>query len=162
MTNTIEVSGEGHDVWSELDRQLETLRSRFLGSCGVVPFGAIVTSGEDREANLFRAARADVTDTGPSYKIVAEVPGIPKEKLDIRVRGAVVEIRGENAQESDTKRGEFVQRERSYSGYYRALELPEPVVAGEAKAKVENGLLELDLPKLHPSPSPEEVHVPVA
>lgn len=156
MTKAIQPRKEPTDAWSDLDRRLAELRSRFFEPFGEWPFGTT-----DEEGRLFRPARADVTDTGTGFKVVAEIPGIPKDKLDIRVRGALVEIRGEAAQETEEKHGEFLQHERRYSGYYRALELPEPVVATEAKAKVENGLLELELPKLHPSPSPEEVRVTV-
>lgn len=162
MTKAIQPKREERDIWSELDRQLDALRSQFFGAYGLRPFGPLVPVSAGDEGGFLRAARADVTDTGRSYKIVAEVPGIPKEKIDIRVRGASVEIRGESTQEGHENQGELVQHERRYSGYYRALELPEPVVGTEAKAKVEDGLLELDLPKLHPSPSPEEVKVKVA
>lgn len=162
MTKAIQAKKEEQDLWSELDRQFDAMRSRFFENLGLAPFAPFGPAVPSHDAGVFRAARADVSDTGSGYTIVAEIPGIPKEKLDIRVRGALVEIRGESTKESEEKRGEFVQHERSYAGYYRALELPEPVVGTEAKAKVENGLLELELPKLHPSPSPQEVHVKVA
>lgn len=161
MTKAIQPYDE-RDVFAELDRQLGRLRSRVFETYGLSPFGAFVSIGTPEESGVFRTARADVSDTGASYKVVAEIPGIPKEKLDIRVRGALVEIRGETSKESEEKRGTFVQQERSYAGYYRALELPEPVVGAQAKATVENGVLELDLPKLNPSPSPDEVQIKVA
>lgn len=161
MTKAIQPHEE-RDVFAELDRQLGLLRSRVFETYGLSPFGAFVSIGTPEESGVFRTARADVSDTGASYKVVAEIPGIPKEKLDIRVRGALVEIRGETSKESEEKRGTFVQQERSYAGYYRALELPEPVVGAQAKATVENGVLELDLPKLNPSPSPDEVQIKVA
>ncbi len=162
MTKAIQPQREERDVWSELDRHLDALRSSFFDTYGITPFGQLVSVSASEEGGFLRTARADVKDTGPSFKVVAEVPGIPKEKLDIRVRGTTVEIRGESSQQTEESHAEYVQHERSYSGYYRALELPEPVVGSEAKAKVENGLLELDLPKLHPSPSPEEVKVKIA
>lgn len=159
MTKAIKPTNEPTDPWTELDRHLAQLRSRFFEPFGISPFGDLPAFPSPEEGRLFRTARADVTDTGTGFKVVAEVPGIPKEKLDIRVRGNVVEIRGESSEETEEKHGEYLQHERRYSGYYRSLELPEPVVAADAKAKVENGLLELELPKLHPSPSPEEVRV---
>ncbi len=161
MTKAIQPKREEQDVWTELDRQLDAMRSRFFDAWGVTPFGPFSPVTSAGEHGVLRAARTDVTDLGSAYKVVAEIPGIPKDHLDIRIRGAVVEIRGEAAQETEEKKGEYLRHERSYSGYYRSLELPEPVVAADAKAKVENGLLELELPKLHPHPSPEEVRVKV-
>jgi len=154
----IETTG---DLSREIDRALEPLRERFFDSFGFLPFGAPYATLETPGGGFFRPARTDVTDTGKAFKIVAEVPGIPKEKLDIRVRGTSVEIRGESTKEVEEKGAEYVHRERTYSGYQRSFELPEPVVGSEAKAKVENGILELELPKQHPSPPPAEVKVPV-
>jgi len=156
MTSEIQRRESVADPWTEIDRAFDSMRRRFAESFGIVPLGTFET-----EVGL-RTPRTDVTDTGTAFKLVAEIPGIPKEKLDIRVRGTSVEIRGETATESEQKEEHFLHRERTYAGYYRAVELPEPVVASEAKAKVVNGLLELELPKQSPTPSEQEVKVAVA
>jgi HSP20 family protein len=145
------------DPWSDLDRAFQEMSERFFEPFVAGPFVPAVRA----DGATWRPARTDVTDTGAAYSIVAEVPGIPKEKLDIRVRGSTVEIRGETTEEKETEGTSYVHRERVHQGYYRALELPEPVVAAEAKAKVDHGLLELELPKQHPTPEPTEVKVPV-
>ncbi len=150
MTTEIQTQESPTDPWTDLDRVVEDLSQRFFDAFGVAP----VSPG-------FRPARTDVTDTGASYRIVAEMPGIPKDQLEVRVRGSSVEIRGEHAQAAQKDGESTVYRERTYAGYYRSLELPEPVVATDAKAKVENGVLELELPKQHPTPTPAEVKVPV-
>jgi HSP20 family protein len=162
MTTEIQKSESGTDPWSDLDRAFDELRGRASNVWGISLFGEPFAAIERSGSGLFRAARTDVTDTGASYKVVAEVPGIPKEKLDIRVKGTSLEIRGESESTKNGKDAEFVHRERTYAGYYRHLEFPEAVVAAEAKAKVENGVLELELPKEHPAPSKAEVKVPVA
>jgi HSP20 family protein len=157
MTKEIQTPNAPTDPWTDLDRALDAMRQRFVDAFGVAPFGPVA----DREPSYLRAARTDVTDTGTAYRVVAEIPGIPKEKLDVTVRGSLVEIRGEHAEAKEEQAKEYVHRERSYAGFYRSLELPEPVVAADAKAKVENGLLELELPKQHPTPSSDGVKVPV-
>lgn len=161
MTREIQKRESRSDPWADLDRAFDEMRERLFDVWDLRPFGLPFAPVEAREGGFFRAARTDVTDTGKAYRIVAEIPGIPKDRLDIRVRGTNVEIRGENVATKEEKDQHFVHRERSYSGYYRTLELPEPVVATEAKAKVENGLLELELPKQHPTPSESEVKVAV-
>jgi HSP20 family protein len=155
MTKEIQKSERPADPWTEIDRAFDAMRRGFAESLGISPFGGFGSQG-------LGSPRTDVTDTGKAYKVVAEIPGIPKEQLDIRVRGTMVEIRGESAAETEKKQEQYLHRERTYSGYYRALELPEPVVATEAKAKVTNGVLELELPKQHPTPSEKEVKISVA
>jgi HSP20 family protein len=153
MADEIQAKEQPHDTWTDIDRAFDAVRRRFAESLGIVPVDS---------AAWFRAPRTDVTDNGAAYKVVAEIPGIPKEKLDIRIRGPLVEIRGENDAENEEKRENYLHRERSYAGYYRSVELPEPVVATGAKAKVTDGLLELELPKQTPTPTEQEVKVPVA
>ncbi|HYA71426.1 MAG TPA: Hsp20/alpha crystallin family protein [Thermoplasmata archaeon] len=155
MSTEIQERESYADPWSDFDRAFDAMQRRLAESFGILPFGPFET-----EPGL-RAPRMDVTDAGTAYKVVAEIPGIPKEKLDIRVRGPVVEIRAEHEANTEEKQERFLRRERTYAGYYRALELPEPVVATEAKANVVNGLLELELPKQHPTPSEAEVKVSV-
>lgn len=156
------VARETTDPWSEIDRLFDDLRQRFYGSFGITPWSVAGLPMAEAEHARLRSACADVSDLGNAYHVTAEMPGIPKEALEVTVRGHTVEIRGEQAQEKEEKKaGELLHRERTYRGFYRSFELPEPVVAKEAKATLENGLLELDLPKEHPTPSAGEVKVPV-
>ncbi len=160
MSTEIQTPESETDAWTDFDQAFDALRQRFLTAWGVAPVDAAAPTGSSATP-VVRAARTDVQDLGASYRIVAEVPGVPKEKIDIRVRGTEVEIVGESATASESANPEYVYRERRSTAFRRSLELPEPVVAAEAKAKVENGLLELDLPKQHPTPSPAEVRVAV-
>jgi HSP20 family protein len=161
MTKEIQKPETKTETWSDFDRAFDEIRTRVFDAFGFPAFGPGPFGRFERELAGFRPARTDVSDTGTSYKIVAEVPGIPKENLDIRVRGTSVEILGEVAKESSENAADLVHRERSYAGFYRSLELPEEVVAAEAKAKVEHGLLELELPKRTPTPAAAEVKVRV-
>lgn len=163
MTAEIKKLKSPADPWSELDRVLDETRNQFYRTFGLQPFGSVFAPFEGTSTGpLFRAPRLDVADTGKAFRIVAEIPGIPKDHLDIHVRGTTVEIRGEQAKETEEKSKEYVHRERSYAGFYRSLEMPEPVVATQAKAKVENGVLELELPKVTPTPSSRDVKISVA
>lgn len=162
MTTELEKQTESTpDGWTDFDAAFDELSRHFLEPFGVSfrdgTFPALVGASTP----FARTPRTDVSDTGKSYRIVAEVPGLPKDRIDIRVRGTSVEIRGEQATETEETKKQLVHRERSFAGFYRRLELPEPVLAGEATAKVENGVLELDLPKQTPTPSNDEVKVAV-
>jgi len=111
-------------------------------------------------SGAFRSPRTDVTDMGAWYKMWVRIPGIPKEKLDLR--GPTGQIRGESGTETEPKDEQYLRRERTYFGYYWALEFPDAVIDNEATAKVVNGNLGLDLPRPNPTPSEAQVKVHVA
>jgi len=94
-------------------------------------------------------ALTDVEDRGTLYAIRTDLPGVPKEKIDVRVNGNVVTIRAESVEE----KGEptYVYRERSLRQLERTIELPEPVVAADVKAEYKDGVLSLEVPKAHPA-----------
>ena len=159
MPNTAIVELPAQSPWTDLDTVWDELRSHFFDSFGFLPFANGAAETETGLAT--RRPRTDIQDTGATYKIVAEVPGIPKDRLEIRVKGSEVEIRAENETTTESKEPPFVHRERAYRGFYRSFELPEPVVGSEAQAHLEQGVLELTLPKQTPTPSPEAVKVAV-
>ena len=141
--------------WTEIDRAFDAMRRQLFEGFGAPSFVTSPASG------YLRTARTDVEETDASYRLKVEVPGSPKENLAITIRGTEVEIRGEFSEEKETKQPDFVHRERAYGGFYRSLELPEPVVGAKATATVDNGVLTLELPKEHPEPTPAEVKVSV-
>lgn len=162
MTNELSTKASDRESATDLDRVFDELGRRFDETFGLRPWGTFWTIETPQSVPTLRAARTDVTDTGKAFKVTAEVPGLPKDALEIHVKGTSVEIRGEITQEKNGAKDEaYVHRERTHIGYYRALELPEPVLAQDAKATVVNGVLELELPKQHPTVPDTDVKVPV-
>ena len=106
-----------------------------------------------------RAARTDVQDLGHAFRVQAELPGITREQLKIRIKGAEVEIRGETASTTSEESSRFLYRERRAGGFLRSFELPEPVVGAKAQATLKDGVLTLDLPKEHPETAAVEVPI---
>jgi HSP20 family protein len=144
----------------DFDRAFDALWNRARATLGPFPFeGTFAPWSQD--GSLFRTAPTDVVDTGKAYQIKAEVPGITKDQIDIRVTGNVVEISGENKTEKNENSPGYLHQERLVTAFHRAFELPEPVVAEKAKAQVVNGVLELELPKQEPTPAPAETKVKV-
>jgi HSP20 family protein len=145
----------------DFDQVFEGLWNRANAAFGFLPFERSAFALGSTRGSPFRAAPTDVVDTGKAYQIRADVPGIAKDQIEIRVKGNFVEISGENKTEKTDESSGYLQRERVYSGFHRAFELPEPVVADKAKAQVVNGVLELELPKVTPSPESTETKVKV-
>lgn len=92
--------------------------------------------------------RIDVSETDGNYAIKAEIPGVRKEDIDVRVDGNQVTIAAEVKQDKEQKEGGRVLRSERHYGYAsRSFTLAHEVDDGKADAKYENGVLTLTLPK---------------
>lgn len=92
--------------------------------------------------------RIDVKEDDAGYSVQAELPGVPKEDIQVSIDGAVVTLRAEVQQHDEKKDGAKVLRsERYYGSVARSFQLPMEVDAAQAKARYENGVLMLALPK---------------
>ncbi len=92
-----------------------------------------------------REPLVDLFETETSYVVIAELPGVPKDKLTVNVTEDTVEIRGEGA---ELMEGKPILREREPRIFQRIIKLPKKIKPEGAKAKLENGILRVELPKL--------------
>lgn len=92
--------------------------------------------------------KIDVKEDDAAYTVHAEVPGVPKEDINVSIDGNVVSLRAEVRQHDQKKDGEKLLRsERYYGAVARSFQLPVEVDAAQARARYDNGLLVLTLPK---------------
>jgi len=89
-----------------------------------------------------------VSESDAAYTVLAEVPGVGKEDIHVSIDGSVVTLRAEVKQQDKRAEGEKVLRsERYYGAVARSFQLPVEVDAAQARAKYDNGVLTLTLPK---------------
>lgn len=101
-----------------------------------------------RNVEMEPQIRMDVKETGDSYTVKAEIPGVNKDDIHVSVEGNRVSISAEVKKEKEEKEGERVLRcERSYGMASRTFTLDSEVDQGKAQAKYADGVLELTLPK---------------
>jgi HSP20 family molecular chaperone IbpA len=108
-----------------------------------------------------RMAYSDLSDEGNRFLVRAEVPGIPRDKIDVTVTKDGIEISGETDAEREENEKNFVVRERSYSSIYKNLAFPEEVIPDKAECKVKDGVLEVIIPKKTPTPEVKKHKVEV-
>jgi HSP20 family protein len=135
-----------------MDRAFSDFENRFERSF-LRPFGGnwFVPAWNTLKLPETRRAIADLIDAGNEYRVRVEVPGIPKEKLDISVTPTEIRIEGESLENIDEKKEGFLRRERAFTKVRRELNFPEEVVAGKAEASVKDGILEVRVPKKTPT-----------
>jgi HSP20 family protein len=125
------------DIWSDFRRDFLTPRPRRFG---VRPWWKRLPI--DR-----REACTDLIETEDEYRVCAEVPGIPKDKINITVTENEIEISAKAETEKKKEEAGYILNERGYSEIYRKMFFPEEVIPEKAEATVNNGLLEIKIPK---------------
>lgn len=88
----------------------------------------------------------DVYTTPEEIVVVASLPGILPEEVDITIEGDTLTIRGELRPPLENV--EYLFQERPYGHFARSLTLNVPVDVEKAEAVFENGVLTLTLPKM--------------
>jgi HSP20 family protein len=133
------------DVFRAFDTIWEMFSQDFLRPRNLWRLKRAVHPGIQREACT------DLLDHGDEFQVFAEVPGIPKDHLDITVTSDSIEIAGK----AEITRGEenhgYVVNERGYSQIYRRLSFPEEVASDKATATLTDGLLDIRIPKRTPN-----------
>lgn len=92
--------------------------------------------------------KVDVKETDAEYSVGAEMPGVKKEDIHVQIDGNRVAIQAETKRESEQKDGERVLRsERYYGSVARSFTLASEIDESKVRAKIDNGVLSLALPK---------------
>ena len=94
-----------------------------------------------------RALALDVVETPEAYVVKAEVPGVAKDKIEVKVEDRDVTISAEFSDEKAAN-GKALWTERRYGKSSRSIRLPEAIDANAAEAKHVDGVLQLTLPKI--------------
>lgn len=79
--------------------------------------------------------------------VTAELPGFAPEAIDISVVGNTLTVSGERQPEEVGEGGSYHRRERSCGRFNRSFQLPFEVDASKVDASLENGVLNVTLPR---------------
>ncbi|MBO9651427.1 MAG: Hsp20/alpha crystallin family protein [Variovorax sp.] len=114
-------------------------------------FSPTVFEGEPAPLKM----RIDVTENEKAFNVKADIPGVKKEDISIKVDGNTVSIDAEARSEKETRGdGDKVLRsERYYGSISRTFSLGQDVDDTKVQAKYADGVLTLELPKKAPAPA---------
>ncbi len=90
---------------------------------------------------------ADVRETEEAVMIIMDLPGIEKEDVDITIQEGEIRVVAERKAGSEISDKEYHKRERIHTKFYRTIKSPIAVKAEEARARLNNGVLEVTIPK---------------
>jgi HSP20 family protein len=89
----------------------------------------------------------DLSETEKEFVVRAEVPGIPRENLDVQLEGDVLTLTGHREKNIREEKENLLWEEREAGKFYRAIRLPKPVEQGKIEALYNEGVLTIKLPK---------------
>jgi HSP20 family protein len=92
----------------------------------------------------------DITENDVEFVVRVDVPGIPKENVDVQLTGDVLTISGHREKLAEKKGETYLWQEQQVGKFSRMLRLPLPVVGAKVEAVHNDGVLTIRLPKLAP------------
>lgn len=102
---------------------------------------------EALEREAWTAPMVDIYETNDDYYLVANMPGVSKEDVKVKLEDGDLVIMGRVNYLGELRR-KFVMKEIDTSNYFRKFKLSDSVDKDKIDAKLENGRLLVYLPKV--------------
>ncbi|MDH5356357.1 MAG: Hsp20/alpha crystallin family protein [Gammaproteobacteria bacterium] len=132
-------------VWNPF-REMENMLERYNQATR----RGISTLGLDTDIGFTEwAPTVDIEENDDNFMIKADLPGVTKDDIDIRLENGVLSISGEKRVEKETGKGTKHHRtERFHGSFSRRFTLPSEIDADHVNADYKDGVLSLTVPKI--------------
>ena len=102
--------------------------------------------------------KTDIRDTDQGYELDIEMPGFKKEDIKAELKDGYLTIQAQTSSDRDEKddKGRYIRRERYSGSCQRIFFVGREVTQEDIKAKFDNGILRLTVPKKEALPKTEE------
>ena len=104
-------------------------------------------SGEEGLRTGVWMPAVDIYETKDAICVRAELPGVDKDAVNVEVKDGVLALHGERKFEKEVKEENYHRVERAYGTFHRSFSLPSSVDGERVTARMQNGVLEVTLPK---------------
>jgi len=101
-----------------------------------------------RQPSAGFSPRFEVLETSGSFELVADLPGVSEDVLEISVEGRELSVSGSRTKPELAEGDALHLRERAFGSFSRRFTLPDEVDAEAIAASLEHGVLTLKIPKL--------------
>jgi HSP20 family protein len=89
----------------------------------------------------------DIVEKDTAYEIRADLPGLEKNNIEVKVVNGNLTIKGERQEEKEEKKEDYYLRERLFGSFQRSFQIPEVVDTDKIEASFKKGVLTVTLPK---------------
>jgi HSP20 family protein len=86
-------------------------------------------------------------ENGDALVIKAELPGLSKDDIDVRIDDGKLTLSGERRSENEVAEDKYYRRERTYGKFVRSFELPADIDSDQVAAEFKDGVLKIEIPK---------------
>ena len=97
------------------------------------------------------APAINVKESDKAYTVELAAPGMKKEDFNVHINdegNLIIKMEQKQEHKDEDKNMRYLRREFSYSKFEQTLILPDDVKKEDIKARVENGVLTVELPKI--------------
>lgn len=114
-----------------------------------------MTAARTQQASVMKT---DVKELDNGYELEVDLPGIKKEDVKVKLDDGYLTITASTSDSKDEKdkKGNYIRRERFSGSYSRSFYVGDTVTENDIKAKFDNGVLMLDIPKPEALPKQEK------
>ncbi|MFC2661587.1 MAG: Hsp20/alpha crystallin family protein [Eubacterium sp.] len=105
--------------------------------------------------------KSDVKDAGDHYELTMDLPGFSKDNVKLQLKDGVLNFQAATSKNNDEKDkdGKYLRRERFQGSCSRSFYVGKDVKEEDIKAKFENGVLTVCVPKKEDKPEVEDNHL---
>lgn len=102
--------------------------------------------------------RTDIKETDAGFELAIDLPGYKKENVQAELKDGYLNISANSNRENEEKdsNGKYIRRERYYGSCSRSFYVGEQMTQEDIKAKFEDGILKVSIPKKEEKPAVEE------
>jgi HSP20 family protein len=130
------------DLARRLPREMETFLERFWND----PMATAWTPGRSDDLASWTPG-VDVLEEADAYVFHADLPGVPKENVDITFEDNILTVSGTRERHQETNTGQYRRVERRYGKFTRSFALPSQVDTAKVDASFRDGVLVIRVPK---------------
>ncbi|MCH3953735.1 MAG: Hsp20/alpha crystallin family protein [Eubacterium sp.] len=104
--------------------------------------------------------KSDVKDAGDHYELMMDLPGFKKEDVKLQLKNGVLSFEATTNKNNDEKddNGKYLRRERFQGTCSRSFYVGKNITENDIKAKFDNGVLTVCIPKPEQKPQVEQNH----
>lgn len=122
-------------------------RRNFFDDFMMSPFDAFFDAPTTTKTNALM--RTDVRETDDAYELAIDLPGVKKEDVTAELKNGYLKVTAETKRETEDKdnQGNYLRKERFEGSCTRSFYVGNQVTEEDIKAKFENGVLDITIPK---------------